>query len=426
MQPWKCGAVIAVAIGSFALPAHAEESPCSFRVNRTNLEACAIVASLAVQVERHETEAAEGRRLSVSPLLPSNPVLNASAARRSIPDGPAVSNWFVSVSQELEVAGQRGLRKDAASAEVNAQEKRVVLVRRDVAAAAWVAFFDVVAAEEEQRLAASLVATSQAVSTAAHARAERGLIAPIDADLAEVTWLRLSQAKLASDRRAFAARASLQTLLGGDPALATLAVDGELVPLSGVEAVVRAMLASAPGRSPEVQALDAERRSMELRADTFRRSRVPNLAISAFLQNDGFNERVFGLGLSLPIPLPGLGRTFNGEIVEAEALGRRAAAQRDQVAREVQRQAAVALEVYETRGDEVAALTPEKIARAEQSLRALAQEIEAGRLAVRDAVVAQQTLIDLLLSAVAARRALCVASVDLARVLGIPFEGGPR
>jgi cobalt-zinc-cadmium efflux system outer membrane protein len=426
MQPWKWGAVMTVAAWSFTFPALAEESACSSRVNRTNLVPCAMAASLAVRVERHEMDAAEGRRGAVSPLLPSNPVLNAAVARRSIPGGPVVSNWDVSLSQEFEIAGQRGLRVDAARAEVHAQEKRIVLVQRDVAAAAWIAFFDVLAAAEEQRLAAGLAATSQAVAIAARARAEKGLIAPVDSDVADATWLRWSQAKLAADRRAFAARASLATLLGTNPALATVVVEGELVPLSGVETAARMMVTSAPGRNPEVQALDAERRSMELRADAFRRSRIPNPALSVFVQNDGFNERVLGLGLALPIPVPGLGRTFNGEIVESEALGRRAAVQRELVAREVQREAAVALQAYETRKAEIAILPPEKIARAEQSLRAFAQEIEAGRLTVRDAVVAQQALIELLSAGVAARRALCIASVDLAKALGVSLEGGTQ
>ena len=57
---------------------------------------------------------------------------------------------------------------------------------------------------------------------------------------------------------------------------------------------------------------------------------------------------------------------------------------------------------------------------------ALAQEIEAGRLTVRDAVVAQQALIELLSASVAARRALCIASVDLAKALGVSLEGGTQ
>jgi cobalt-zinc-cadmium efflux system outer membrane protein len=163
---------------------------------------------------------------------------------------------------------------------------------------------------------------------------------------------------------------------------------------------------------------------MELRADTLRRSRIPNPTVSAFIQNDGFNERVLGVGVALPIPLPGMvGRTYVGEIAEAEAHGRRAGAERDWAARQVNLEADVALNAYETRRAEVDAFTSEKTARAEETLRALGQEIEAGRLAVRDAIFAQQTLIELLLANVAAKRALCIASVHLARAVGIALDG---
>jgi cobalt-zinc-cadmium efflux system outer membrane protein len=56
----------------------------------------------------------------------------------------------------------------------------------------------------------------------------------------------------------------------------------------------------------------------------------------------------------------------------------------------------------------------------------MAAEVEAGRLAVRDAVVAQQQLMDVLRARVEARRALSVASVELALAAGVPLEGAPR
>jgi outer membrane protein TolC len=43
---------------------------------------------------------------------------------------------------------------------------------------------------------------------------------------------------------------------------------------------------------------------------------------------------------------------------------------------------------------------------------------------VRDALVAQQALVELLQADVAARRAWCLASVDLARAAGVTLEGG--
>ena len=71
-------------------------------------------------------------------------------------------------------------------------------------------------------------------------------------------------------------------------------------------------------------------------------------------------------------------------------------------------------------------MTPERRRRAEDRLEELQAEIEAGRLGVREVLVAQQTLIELLQTDLAERRALCLASVELARALGVPLEGGVR
>jgi outer membrane protein, heavy metal efflux system len=146
-----------------------------------------------------------------------------------------------------------------------------------------------------------------------------------------------------------------------------------------------------------------------------------------FAQNDGFNERVFGAGLALPIPLPGnVGHTYIGEIAEAEALARKARAEREQFERDIRLDVARAAQMFEATARAVEVFSKERLARAEQSLESLAGEVEAGRLAVRDAIVSQQALVELLRAHVAARRAWCVASVELARALGLALEGSAR
>jgi cobalt-zinc-cadmium efflux system outer membrane protein len=171
-------------------------------------------------------------------------------------------------------------------------------------------------------------------------------------------------------------------------------------------------------------ALDAERRAFELRAAAFRRTRIPNPTLSLFAQNDGFNEHVFGAGLSLPIPLPGnVGRTYLGEIAEAEALAQKAAIDRERLARAIRLEILTALSTFNSRAAEVQAFTSERVTRAHETLRSLGEEVEAGRLSVRDALVAQQALVELLQADVAARRAWCLASVDLARAAGVTLEG---
>lgn len=426
MRARRTHVAVAFAMATMLLPFAAragEAEACATRITRETVVSCALATSLGVKAERQGLEAAEAKRTAVSPLLPSNPVLALSAGRRSIPATEA-TNWYATLSQEIEIAGQRGLRRDAAEAGVLAQTKRVVVARREVAAAALTAFYESLAAREELRLAERLTTATQRLGAAARARAEQGLIAPIDADVADAAALRVLQLELAANRRAAEGRLALATLLGLDPARGGPAVDGELQPLVGLDEALAGYAAQADTNRPEVAVADAQRRAEELRADAYRRSRVPNPTVSVFAQNDGFNERVLGMGVSFPIPLPGnVGRTFVGEIAEAEALARRNETERGRVQREIRLEVATAAQAYASRTKEVAAFSEERVTRAEASLGALGEEVEGGRLAVRDAVIAQQALIDLLRANVEARRAWCLASVDLARAVGMPLEG---
>lgn len=418
------GSAVAAAMAMICVSsgAAAQGAPACSRVTRANVVACALDASLVVKGERQGLEAAKARTTSASPLLPSNPLLALSAGKRSSRSEEA-TNWYATLSQELEVAGQRGIRREAAEAAVDAQSKRVLLSRRETAASALVAFFEVLAAREEERLADRLTIATRALATVARARADQGLVAPVDADVADAATLRVFQGKLAAERRAARELGSLATILGRDPDDTSLSVEGELEPIP-VDASFASDTAKTTERRPELSVLDAERRAQERRADAYRRSRLPNPTLSIFAQNDGFDERVFGAGLALPIPLPGnVGRTFVGEIAEAEALARRTQTDRERIAREIRFEVSTASRAFASRTEEVHAFSPDKLARAEESLVSLGQEVEAGRLAVRDAVVAQQALIDLLLASVEARRAWCLASVDLARAVGVPLEG---
>lgn len=422
---WFRAAVLSAAVLCFADRGSAEAARCGGRITRGTVVPCALGSSLAVRSEHDALAAAEGRRLATSPLLPSNPVLTFTGSRRSAA-GRDATNWYASLAQELEIAGQRGLRRDAAAAAAEAQRKRILTAERDVAAAALAAFFETLAAREEAALATRLTATAQAVSQVAHAKSAQGLIAPVDADVADAAMIRATRDKLAAERRAAASSSLLATLLGRDPGQSRLDVDGELAPLSGLEDAARGVAAGLPQR-PEVEVLDAERRSFEARAAAFRRSRVPNPTLSAFVQNDGFDERVLGLGVSLPVPIPGnVGRTHDGEVAESEALARRAATERERTLRELRLALATAAQAFESRKREVESFSPELLRNAATSLAALGREVESGRLTVREAIVAQQALIELLQSHVGARRELCLASVELARAAGMSLERGIR
>ena len=217
----------------------------------------------------------------------------------------------------------------------------------------------------------------------------------------------------------------LAAAVGLDPAKGSAAIEGDLVPLAVADAAPSRLADQASASRAEVGVARAEVLAGERRVGLLRRSRIPNLTLSAFLQNDGFNERVIGGGVSLPIPLPApLGRTNAGEIAEATALTRRAETEVERIERRVRLEAILAAQAFASRKRELEAFDPGRVSRAEQSLSSLAQEIAAGRLSIRDAVVSQQALIELLQAQLEARRALCLASVELGRAAGIPLDRG--
>ncbi len=291
--------------------AAAEDPPRCAAITRANLVPCALAANRAIQRERGELDVRDARVTSASPLLPSNPTLSGSLARRgpSSPGTDAALNWTLTVSQELELAGQRGARVRAAESDALAQRFRVVSSEREAAAVAWLVYFEAAAAREELHLAEELERAVRATATAARARANQGLGAEVEADAVEATAIRTEQARVAAAGRVRSAEGVLALVTGSENSTPTKPANADLLPLTGIDADLRATTAHATAGRVELLALDAEARGFSARASQYRRARVPNLTLSLFAQNDGYNERVFGFGLAFPIPLPGLGRT---------------------------------------------------------------------------------------------------------------------
>lgn len=396
---------------------------CSKRIARSNLVSCVLAASVSLQREQLGVEVMRAREQAASPLLPSNPQLALSAAQRHIAQQNA-GNWNASLSQELEIAGQRSARTDAARAGLNAQRQSLRASEREVAAEAWRAYFEALAARDAQLTAAKLEQAFTRGGQAAAAGAAQGLVSGIDAELAELTLVRLTQARIAAQARERQAHAQLATLLGLDPRGSQLQIEGELTPLASALTDTPQALNAAVERRPELSRARETGRAHSADATALRRSRVPNVTLSIFAQRDGFSERVLGGGIALPIPLPSpIGRTFAGEIAASEALAQQAEAAAKGVRRQARLELVTALQGYDAAQAQSALYTTARVAEAERSLTSLAQEIHAGRISVSSAVIAQQTLIEFLRAHIEAQLELCLASVELVRASGLDMNG---
>ncbi|MBI4952217.1 MAG: TolC family protein [Myxococcales bacterium] len=427
---WNVAAVVAgTGLGLCAPTASADESGCAGVIGRDEVVPCALAASDAIRAQEEAIAAGQGRLTAAQPYLPSNPVLSLGLGPSfDLRGGRPTPVWSAALSQEIEVGGQRDARIDAAEAELRAARALAQGTRREVAVGAWNAYFDALAGDKARALAVRLEALTQALAVAARARAEAGAASSIEADVAEAEALRALGVRLAAERQAQAARRTLALYVGADrPAgRAGVSAEGALAPLPVAEALASSPPTDAAGARPDVLATEAEEAAQAARAEEHRSAQLPNLTLSIF-GNGTHAEAAVGIGVSFPIPLPEpAGRLGEGDIAEAEALGRRAGAEAERLRRTADLELANAVEEYRSRRLEAQAFTAARIAQAERVLGELAAAVTKGELAVKDAVQAERPLVELLVAAVEAQRALCLASVELARAGGVALEAGVR
>lgn len=416
-------AAVLLAAGS----AQADDASCQ-QISRSNVVRCALAASLTARSEQLRLESFDGRRQTASVLLPSNPALSlvgAYTVDQSLQAADRQFLWSATVSQEIEVAGQRGARLDLVSAETRGQRARLTAAQRETAASALIAYFDALAAQEELKIADRLAALAVALKTVAHARAQAGVASPLEAQLAESAAARLLTAQIGAQQRVATTGAALAAIVGLDPSVTRPRVDGELAPLPVSHASGRAVVEGAISRRAELVVAAAEKEAYGRRVALYERLRIPNPTLSVFVRSDWIAERSAGVAIGLPIPLPSpVGRTYAGEIAEANSLAHRADAETARLQRAVRLEVATALETVSARRRQAELYRPEQVRMTEDALRSIAEELEAQRLPVRDALLTQQGLIDYLYASIEARRTLCQASVVLAQAAALPIEAG--
>ena len=391
----------------------AEPRGCDEEISRSNLIACAEARSPLIAAELASMRGAEGRVEGARPFLPSNPMVLGSLATRS-GGGVTATNWSLTLAQELEIAGQSGLRVEGAKSELLAQGHQLSVVRAELAEQAWLLYFQSLATKERLSLAVRIENASLEVARTAQGMSVNGLSSPVDAAVADASAVAASQRRLDAETAMRNAELRLRVLVGTS---ATPPLKGGLEPLAWTNA--------PPLERPELAALTALAQTSARRVELLRRSRAPNPTLSVFAQNDGFDEKVFGVGLGLPIPLPQpLGRTKAGEIAEAVGIEERFQAELERSQRVLASERDLAVNDYTKDLLARALYSGERVERASAALTAIAQQLGAARLSVREALMSQQALVSLLEAEVDAREALCAASVRVIRTHGGSLEGG--
>ena len=263
----------------------------------------ALKSNPEVQAVRLEQLGTEGRLDQAGQLLRNNPVIEGSVSRKdTLPEGgEKVRNYGLRLSQEFELAGQRGLRVDAAK---SGREKAIQDIRdreRVLIAAVKDAFARALAAKRKIELAGEAVTLQEELVASASIKFQTGDISALEQNLADVELGKARRERMLAERERREALFRLQELLGVKPS-AGFSVEGELPSEAPAIPDKGKITEAAALQRPDVQSVAAEAMQAKAAMNLAGRDAIPSMTVSGFYnKDDRLNEA--GVMLSFPLPL---------------------------------------------------------------------------------------------------------------------------
>ena len=397
-------------IGTFGVAAgsNAEaqiNSPDTVRLSLEEARSLAIKNNRDLRAARLDINIARGNLKQAGVLLRSNPEVDVLRGSPGTEFG---------VSQELEVAGQRGSRQRAASAALTRASFSVSNVARTTLGDVDRAFYRYVAADRRSRLAEEVRLLNQRLSEAAQRQLQAGEISELEFNLAIVEGGRSQGRALAATRERQEALSNLRLLLGLGGGMTIVAVTDAPIPITdsisnksvppmrglasdaGSALVVRgnsdSLVAAAFQRRPDLLAGDAAIREAAAELSVARRERFPNLLLRASSERiEGSDERQIRPGLGFSIP------AFNrnqGEISARGAAVRQAELSKEALNARVSEEVSRSLASYETAATETRVLEQTVLTPARENRRLLEIAYKEGKVGLAVLLLIRNQAID--------------------------------
>lgn len=258
---------------------------------------------------RQETAIAEGA-LRQARVYQFNPELALQSAGGGV--GGSARPFELVLTEEIEWAGQRGLRIGAARMGHSRASAVVQDAGRLTLAAASASFYRALAAERRLSVARDALVLTDRLMAAVRTQLAEGEVSTMEANLAEIEAGRARGRVLATRREETSAALDLKELLGLTPDTPIqLVADGGGAPVAAGDAPAAppllaedSLVALALARRPDLTASMAAVGESEALTTLARRSAFPNLRIGAVLERgelDGSPRIGPAIGLSLPL-----------------------------------------------------------------------------------------------------------------------------
>lgn len=308
--------------------------------------------------------------------------------------------------QEVEVAGQRGLRTSAARFGVTRADAMATDAARLTLAEASLAFFRAVAAARRLEVTREVLQLTERLLDAVRTQSREGEISVLEGNLAEIEFGRARGRVLAAQREAVVSSLELARVTGTAPGvplkLVAPALDSAMQggpPPTDVRSAAQmaaldadSLSAIALARRPDLSAAVATVRQADVLVDVSRREALPNLRVGVLAERTPGEMRT-RLGPAIGMTLPVFNRA-SGLVAQRQAESRQAQYLRDATQLRVRTEVAAATRALQAASAELAVFesSVRQPARANSAL--LEAAFRAGKIALPTLLLLRNQLLD--------------------------------
>ncbi len=366
---------------------------------------------------RQELEIARGRLVKARYPSQFNPEIGSEVTDRSRGEpgerGDSV-DFVVTLSQQIEIAGQRGKRIEEAEHNLALVSQRVKDRERLILAQVKENFYRSLSLRRRFDLFRQVEDLTRRLRDIAATRFQAGEISKLEVNLAEIQLGQARRDTLVAERDSHNTLRALERLLGREPR-GTLVLTGQLTvtPQAFDE---QTLLRAALDNRPDLQAARTELGRLDAEIGLTRRLIVPNPTVSFVYREEERRDRMAGVELRFPLPV------FDRKQAELLQLAGRkdqAGYERQSVELQIRQEVGDALRAYNTAKAEVEVYEQAVLERATENFQLIEIAYREGQINLLQLVVVQNNLITAQLSYIEALSAYWQARVALERATGM-------
>ena len=345
-----------------------------------------------LQAFRLEEESAKGQNERARLLLIHNPTIEGAVSKKEKPEEEGdgkFTNYGFKLSQEFEIAGQRGVRIDAAEKELARVKSEIRDRERVLIADVKDVFAKVLAAKKKNGLAREIVRLNEELLGYTKIKFEAGDVSGLDVNLAEVELSKAKKELLLAEREYRESLLALQGLLGLSPDM-SFSIEGDLPSEAPTLPDKEALKASALSCRPDAKAAAFEMEKTEFALNLVKKEAFPNITLSGFYDRD---ERRNAVGMEISVPLPFFDRK-QAEKKEAYARAEGAKIKAAGLKRAIEREIDQAFNDIMSAGEELSLFRKEILVKASENLNLLNLAYKEGKIGFFEVRLAQKDTIE--------------------------------